>query len=169
MGFRQWTIIMPLIPISCSSVSCCRRCLRCAKRCSFLLLLGFLLTSSSLFTLNLKLAFSLQRSVGGKSFWARIWSHLLCFCVICMGNCSWFTDGKLSFTDDEYRIYSINRPERLLNFWALRVSAYSRWALLRGWALIQFSPFSASEVRLFCNKTINATDKTRRSNKVRFL
>ena len=35
MGFRQWTIIMPLIPISCSSVSCCRRCLRCAKRCSF--------------------------------------------------------------------------------------------------------------------------------------
>ena len=35
MGFRQWTIIMPLIPISCPSVSCCRRCLRCAKRCSF--------------------------------------------------------------------------------------------------------------------------------------
>ena len=35
IGFRQWTIIMPLIPISCSSVSCCRRCLRCAKRCSF--------------------------------------------------------------------------------------------------------------------------------------
>ena len=36
VGFRQCkTIIMPLIPISCSSVSCCRRCLRCAKRCSF--------------------------------------------------------------------------------------------------------------------------------------
>ena len=42
LGFRQYkTIIMPLIPISCSSVSCCRRCLRCAKRertrkrCSF--------------------------------------------------------------------------------------------------------------------------------------
>ena len=36
LGFRQCkTIIMPLIPISCSSVSCCRRCLRCAKRCSF--------------------------------------------------------------------------------------------------------------------------------------
>ena len=35
-GFRQCkTIIMPLIPISYSSVSCCRRCLRCAKRCSF--------------------------------------------------------------------------------------------------------------------------------------
>ena len=26
---------MPLIPVSYSSVSCCRRCLRCAKRCSF--------------------------------------------------------------------------------------------------------------------------------------
>ena len=42
LGFRQYkTIIMPLIPISSSSVSCCRRCLRCAKRertrkrCSF--------------------------------------------------------------------------------------------------------------------------------------
>ena len=34
LGFRQCkTIIMPLIP--CSSVSCCRRCLRCAKRFSF--------------------------------------------------------------------------------------------------------------------------------------
>ena len=35
LGFWQCkTIIMPLIPISCSSVSGCRRCLRCAKRCS---------------------------------------------------------------------------------------------------------------------------------------
>ena len=32
LGFRQCkTIIMTLIPISCSSVSCCRRCLRSAK------------------------------------------------------------------------------------------------------------------------------------------
>ena len=53
----------------------------------------------------------------------------------------------------QYRIYSINRPGRLLNFWTLRVGAYSRWALIRGWALIKFSPFSASEVCLFCNKT----------------
>ena len=68
-----------------------------------------------------------------------------------------------------YRIYSINRPGRLLNFWTLRVGAYSRWALIRGWALIKFSPFSASEVCLFCNKTINANNKTRRSNKARFL
>ena len=26
----------------------------------------------------------------------------------------------------DYRIYSINRPGRLLNFWTLRVDAYSR-------------------------------------------
>ena len=55
-----------------------------------------------------------------------------------------------------YRICSINRRGRLLNFWTLRVGAYSRWAL------IKFSPFSASEVYLFCNKTINANNKTRR-------
>ena len=60
LGFRQCkTIIMPLIPISYSSVSYCRRCLRCAKRCSFCWVRCFLLTSSpSLFTLNLKSAFS---------------------------------------------------------------------------------------------------------------
>ena len=68
-----------------------------------------------------------------------------------------------------YRIYSINRPGCLLNFWTLRVGTYLRWALIRGWALIKFSPSSANEVCLFCNKTINANNKTRRSNKARFL
>ena len=38
------------------------------------------------------------------------------------------------------------------------MGAYSRWALIRGLALIKFSPFSASEVCLFCNKTINANN-----------
>ena len=28
--------------------------------------------------------------------------------------------------ESEYRIYSINRPGRLFNFWTLRVGAYSR-------------------------------------------
>ena len=51
-----------------------------------------------------------------------------------------------------YRIYSINRPGRLLNFLTLRVGAYSRWAFIRGWALIKFSPFSASEVVYFATK-----------------
>ena len=46
----------------------------------------------------------------------------------------------------KYRIYWINRPRRLLKFWTLRVGAYSRWALIRGWALIKFSPFLGSEV-----------------------
>ena len=74
-----------------------------------------------------------------------------------------------SDSKDNYRIYSLNRPGRLLNFWTLRVGAYSRWALIRGWALIKFSPFSASVVCLFCNKTINGNNKTRRCNKARFL
>jgi len=40
--------------------------------------------------------------------------------------------------------YSSNRPERLLNFWTLRVGIYSKWVLIRVWVLIKFSPFSAS-------------------------
>ena len=39
------------------------------------------------------------------------------------------------------------------------MGAYSRWALIRGWALIKFSTFSASVVRLFCHKTINGNNK----------
>ena len=62
----------------------------------------------------------------------------------------------------KYCIYSINRPGRLLSFWTLGVGAHSRWAL------IKFTPFSASVVCLFCHKTINANNKTRRSNKARF-
>ena len=53
---------------------------------------------------------------------------------------------------DIYRIFSINRPGHLLNFWTLRVGAYSRWAFIRGWALIKFSPFSASVVVYFATK-----------------
>ena len=41
----------------------------------------------------------------------------------------------------------------------IRVSTYSRWVLIWGWAIIKFSPFSASVVCLFCNKTINAIKK----------
>ena len=67
-----------------------------------------------------------------------------------------------------YRIYSINRPERLLNFWTLRVSAYSRLALIRGWALNKFSPFSRGVRCIFCNKTVNGNNKTRRCNKAAF-
>ena len=52
----------------------------------------------------------------------------------------------------DYQLHGA-RPGRLLNFLTLRVGAYSRWALIRGWALIKFSPFSAiSVVFLFCNK-----------------
>ena len=77
--------------------SCWLRCLRCAKRCS--LLRGCLLRSARLWIL----IGVLRRSFNGKSSSARICRHLLClqFCVIWMGNCSWFTDGKHCFTDDE--------------------------------------------------------------------
>ena len=34
------------------------------------------------------------------------------------------------------------------------------WALIRGWALIKFSPFSVSVACLLCNKTINGNKKT---------
>ena len=71
-----------------------------------------------------------------------------------------FSTGVTRGVCYSYRIYSINRPGRLLNFWTLRVGAYLRWALIRGWALIKFSTFSASVVRLFCNKTINGNNKT---------
>ena len=48
-------------------------------------------------------------------------------------------EATLKFQLSNYRIYSINRPGRLLNFWTLRVGAYSRWALIRGWALIRIN------------------------------
>ena len=54
-------------------------------------------------------------------------------------------------------------------FWTLRVGAYSRWALIRGWVLIKFSPFSTSVVCIFCKKTVSGNNKTRRFNKARFL
>ena len=76
-------------------------------------------------------------------------------------NYSWMTNH--SFVPNKYRIYSINRPGRLLKFWTLRVGANSRWAL------IKFSPFSSSVVCLFCNKAINGKNKTRRCNKARYL
>ena len=56
----------------------------------------------------------------------------------------------------------------LIKFLDLEGGRYSRWALIRGWALIKFSPFSASQVCLFCNKTVNATNKTRRVTKQGF-
>ena len=49
------------------------------------------------------------------------------------------------------------------------MGAYSRWVLIRGWALIKFSPFLRSATCIFCNKTVNGNNKTRRCNKARFL
>ena len=41
---------------------------------------------------------------------------------------------------------------RLLTFWTLRVGAYSRWALVRCWALIKFSPFQQVKYVYFATK-----------------
>ena len=45
------------------------------------------------------------------------------------------------------------------------MGAYSRWALIRGWALIKFPLFSASVVCLFCKNQKKGNNKTRRSDK----
>ena len=43
------------------------------------------------------------------------------------------------------------------------------WALIWGWALIKFSPFSTSVVCIFCKKTVSGNNKTWRRNKARLL
>ena len=48
-----------------------------------------------------------------------------------------FSGFLFATTKVAYRIYSINRPGRLLKFWTLRVGAYSRWALIRGGRLFE--------------------------------
>ena len=70
----------------------------------------------------------------------------------------------------DYHIYSINRPGRLLKFFFyldsgrfFQVCAYSRQVAYSIFLL--FSSFSASLVCLFCEKTINGNNKTRRCNK----
>ena len=62
-----------------------------------------------------------------------------------------------------YRIYSINRPGRILNFWTLRVGAHSRLGAYQIFTI--FSKCSS----IFFNKTVNANNKKRRCNKARFL
>ena len=76
---------------------------------------------------------------------------------------------KTSATDN-YFITLLDEPLWALIklFLDLYLGDYSRWALIRGWVLIKFSLFSASVVCLFCNKTINGNNKTRRCNKAGF-
>ena len=64
-----------------------------------------------------------------------------------------------------YRIYSIYRPGRLFNFGPMKVCAYSRWALTRGWALIISPTFSASE-DTFSEQGIKVYFASTRQNKV---
>ena len=88
------------------------------------------------------------------------------WCHVCKRDFSSLLKDSIKW---KYCIYSINHPGRLLKCWTLIVGTYSRWALIRGWALIKFSPFSAIVVCLFCNKIINGNNKKQRCNKARFL
>ena len=58
-------------------------------------------------------------------------------------------------SDTNNRKYSFGRPGRSIKFWALIKGAYSRRALVRGWALIKFSLFSASSKSNLKKKTVN--------------
>ena len=48
----------------------------------------------------------------------------------------------------KYRIYSIDRPVRLLTFPAFRMGAYSRWALIRGLALIRINTVVTKSLKI---------------------
>ena len=57
------------------------------------------------------------------SFWDNVATQVARFCSL-----SFTINNKNNnlYLNAVYRIYSINRPGRLLNFWTLRVGAYSR-------------------------------------------
>ena len=62
-----------------------------------------------------------------------------------------------------YRIYSINRHGRLLNFWTLRVGAYSRWALIQGRSLKNFQRFQQVCTSMQCSEL--TCDRGKRNSK----
>ena len=82
-----------------------------------------------------------KRKLKVNSFELFSWYTCYGFFYICHDRNSFMGPSSLP-----YYFYSINR---LLNFWTSRVGAYSRWALIRGWELIKFSPFSAISVVFF--------------------
>ena len=45
----------------------------------------------------------------------------------------WFRNCKVTGTFEK------RAPGRLFSFWTLRVGTYSRWAQIRGWALIRIN------------------------------
>ena len=47
-------------------------------------------------------------------------------CSVALVELEKMAENFIRFVKKDYRIYSINRPGRLLNFWTLRVGAYSR-------------------------------------------
>ena len=79
-------------------------CGRCDEDVAFAVLSDVLSASRLFPSIRCRWAIvGVLQSFGGKSSPARISSHFLwlLFCVICKGNCPWFTDHKHCFTDDE--------------------------------------------------------------------
>ena len=68
-----------------------------------------------------------------------------------------------------YRIFSINRPGRLLHFWTLRVALIRGGRLFEAGRLLNFLHFQQVKYVYFATEQQKANNKTRRSNKARFL
>ena len=51
----------------------------------------------------------------------------------------------------EFQVFEY-QMKHLISCLTLRVGPYSRWAFIRGWALIKFLPFSASVLVYFATK-----------------
>ena len=70
-----------------------------------------------------------------------------------------YTDIVKELISTTYRIYSIKRSGRLLNFWTLRVPGFIRdGRLFKAGLLLDFHHF-LQVVSLFCKKTIKITKR----------
>ena len=86
------------------------------------------------------------------------------------GACYYSLVPRASLTQGlTYRIYSIKRPGRLFNFWTFRVGAYSRWALIRGWALNRINTVRSCPLRIIplCPDRSLACPRGRKPGRIR--
>ena len=116
-GFWEENVMQLLsMLVSCTSFSCWRCCLRCAKRWSLCSALSCCPLFSSVLALNFKSALSFQRSFSGKQgIPATCWIQR-CHCV-CMRNCSWFSECKHYLTITITKKGKQKEKKRNYNFW----------------------------------------------------
>ena len=50
-------------------------------------------------------------------------------------------ESTMDFLVSDLLLVFLNHTWALMKFWTLRVGAYSRWALIRGWVVIKFQHF----------------------------